>query len=144
MGYKGQTTVLSVIFVLVGTMFVVPAITNEKALADSEGWATGTCGLPGFTTHCELILVRSDLTEGKWVNKPTPSGEFVKWNANSPTKYPILPHNEKGIVVYKVGVQAGGELGLYFEYHSAGSGSTKCDVVKISHCSYMICVMSTH
>jgi hypothetical protein len=43
MDYMGQTAVLSAVFVLVGMVFLVPAIT-EKALAGVKAVAKGICG----------------------------------------------------------------------------------------------------
>jgi hypothetical protein len=51
--YKRQTTVLSVSFVLVGMMVLVPAI-NEKALATIDAHASGDCGPDGASHKCLL------------------------------------------------------------------------------------------
>jgi hypothetical protein len=67
MNYKGQTTVLSAVFVLVGMMFLVPAIT-EKALAKASAMTLslgvspfgGKIGSAG-TLHTQLYgVLRSE------------------------------------------------------------------------------------
>jgi hypothetical protein len=55
MDFKGQTAVLSA-FVLVGMVFLVPAIT-EKAQASIKAVVTGTCGPEGQTHPCELTFL---------------------------------------------------------------------------------------
>ncbi|HYA82733.1 MAG TPA: hypothetical protein VEH06_04700 [Candidatus Bathyarchaeia archaeon] len=80
MDYKRQTTVLSVIFVLVGIMFLVPAIT-QKALAGIQAVAEGTCS--GGPPHpCEFSFVGKTLggsSTAKWISEPTKSGTRVTW-----------------------------------------------------------------
>src|SRR5215831_2716222 len=101
MDFKGQTAALSAVFVLVGMMFLVPAIT-EKALAIVNARATGTCGQPKgpyeHTYPCEFTLVKKSLDKGKWASEPTQSGTVVTW---STTGNPA-PGDEKGSVTYKI------------------------------------------
>jgi len=64
MDYKGQTAVLLSIFVLIGMMFLVPAITEialagVNAVARFEGCA-----------HCTWTVYGSHLDSGKWVVPP--------------------------------------------------------------------------
>ncbi len=75
---------LSVIFVLVGMVFLVPAV-SEKALAIIHATATGTCGiatnlgpLNGIVQPCEFTLMNKELKEGVWRAYPTQSGTRVK------------------------------------------------------------------
>jgi hypothetical protein len=82
MDYKKQTTVLSVMFVLVGMMFVVPAMT-EKGMAQISvvnARADGRCG----TTPCDLRLITYVLIHGFWRFTPTRDGTFVFWRAEAP------------------------------------------------------------
>ncbi len=93
MDFKGQLAVLSA-FVLVGIMFIAPAIT-EKALAVIYATAKGVCGV---NSACEFTLVSKTLVKGKWTSEPTQSGTVVTWEtAGSPA-----PGDEKGSVTYKV------------------------------------------
>ncbi|MGA9150828.1 MAG: hypothetical protein WBZ36_09630 [Candidatus Nitrosopolaris sp.] len=112
MDYKGQTAALSVIFVLVGMMFLVPAI-NEKALAAIHATASGQCGPEGQTHPCQFTLVSKHLdvcgevsragtaiptgTCGEWTSPPSESGTVVTWSTGGGGG------NERGSVTYKVG-----------------------------------------
>ncbi len=77
MDYKGQTTVLSIIL-LVGMIFLVPAIT-EKALAVTRADAAGRCGPEGATHPCQLTLLDKFLKSGIWTRTPN-SGISVTWD----------------------------------------------------------------
>jgi hypothetical protein len=78
MHYKRQTAVLSVMFVLVGMMFLVPAITG-KAMAQLVARADGNCGR--LTGPCKIVLTGWHLEKGYWVKEPTHDGIFVTWSA---------------------------------------------------------------
>ena len=117
MDYKGQTAVLLSIFVLVGMMFLVPAVT-ERALARIEATATGTCGPEGQTHPCEFTLLGKNLNKGKFVEQPSESGTSVKWvTAGNPA-----PGDEEGSVLYKV---EGARAQLWFKNPSVGSNECK-------------------
>jgi hypothetical protein len=136
MDFKGQTTVLPAIFVLVGMMILVPA-TTEKALAIIHATATGTCGiatnlgvLNGIVHPCEFSLMNKKLIEGVWRASPTQSGTRVGWDTAGSScagNFGCPAANEEGWVLYKVG---GGEAKLHF--NSPAVGSNKCDVEIVS------------
>jgi len=110
MDLKGQTTVLSAIFVLVGMMFLVPVITG-KALATVH--ATASCG------NCKLIWSGQDLYKGKWVSEPTKEGTVVTWSTEGNPQ----PGDEKGVVTYKIGRD---RVNLLFD--NPLIGTNKCSV----------------
>jgi len=96
--------VLSAIFVLVGIMFLVPAIT-EKALAIIHATATGTCGIAtnlgvfnGIAHPCEFTYMNKQLKQGEWCSNPTSSGTRVQWGTagTSCSGSNLIPHNEEG------------------------------------------------
>jgi hypothetical protein len=100
MDYKRQTAALSVMFVLVGMMFIVPAIT-EKAMAQLVARADGKCG----TGPCTLILRNAFLVEGRWVpnHTPTHAGQVVTWAAHRvPTLLPPYASGIAGQAIYQV------------------------------------------
>ncbi len=119
MDYKGQTAVLSVIFVLVGMVFLVPAVT-EKALATVRGSATATCGPQ--KVECPLVWQADHLVSGWWVNKPSISGLDVTWQTGS-----NVALNEEGWILYKV---EGGTAQLWFSNPLVGSN--ECQVNQLS------------
>ncbi len=121
MDFKGQTAVLSA-FVLVGMVFLVPAIT-EKAQASIKAVVTGTCGPEGQTLPCSFALVRQHLTFGSWEQFPSSGGNNVGWKTRG-----AEPGDETGSVVYRV--SGGGEAELHFA--NPLIGSNKCDVVILS------------
>jgi hypothetical protein len=118
MDYKGQTAVLSVIFVLVGMMFLVAAIT-EKALATVRGSATATCGPQ--KVECPLVWQSDHLVSGSWVNKPSISGLDVTWQTGG-----NAAGNEEGWVLYKV---EGVEAQLWFNNPLVGSNECQVNLV---------------
>jgi hypothetical protein len=95
MDYKGQTTVISVIFVLAGIMFLVPVIT-EKALGRIEASISFS---PAFGEKW-LTFVSSHLDDGKFVAEPTkgPTNTAL-WTT---TGTGIFDGDEKGYVKYDV------------------------------------------
>jgi hypothetical protein len=112
MDFKGQTAVLSAIFVLVGMTFLVPAITG-KALGVIHATVSGQCGPEGQTHPCEFTLLSKHLdvcghvsratknvirtTCGNWTSEPSKSGTLVTWSTGGGFG------DEKGSVTYKVG-----------------------------------------
>ena len=120
--YKGQTAVLLSIFVPVGMMFVVPAIT-EKALAGVNAVATLNCRT---TMRCGITVVGSSLQSGKWVERPTISGDTVRWKTtgNPPGG------NEKGTVDLQGTMAAAGKLRLTFD--NPWFGRNSCNVLVLS------------
>ena len=105
MDRKGQAAVLSA-FVVVGMVFLVPAIT-EKALAVTRGEARGTCaGQP-----CEFTFLRRGLDAGQWFvpgGDPTgccspstgPHKSPVSWTTHGKASSGF---KEEGYVMYLVG-----------------------------------------
>jgi hypothetical protein len=127
MDYKGQTTVLPTIFILVGIMFLVPA-TTEKALAGIHATASGTRGPSGDTKPCVFTWVSQKLDKGQWITEPTKSGTLVTWATKGET---VVGGSEIGNVVYKVGADhIAGEARLNFE--NPMFGSNKCSVEIVS------------
>jgi hypothetical protein len=135
MDFKGQTAILSVILVLVGMMFLVPAIT-EKARATVHATAEGTCGPEGQTHPCEFTFVSKHLDTGTWISEPKQSGTRVTWSttgARGGIEYPgsppgnkafyILPGDEKGSVTYKVGEET-----AVLSFDNPVIGFNKCSV----------------
>src|SRR5215467_990200 len=102
MDYKGQTAVLSAIFVFVGMMFLVPAIT-ERALARIDATATGTCGPEGQTQPCEFKVVNQQLYSGQWAMWPKVEGTSVTWQTSGNP----APGDEKGWVSVNFGLDVG-------------------------------------
>jgi hypothetical protein len=127
MDFRGQTAVLSAVFVLVGLMFLVPAIT-EKALAIIKASATGTCGPEGQIHPCNFALYNKHLYSGKWDFLPTDSGTSVSWetSGNPP------PGDEKGWVQYNVGANPKVAANVRLDFDNPAEGSNKCDVVPSS------------
>src|SRR5215813_8306438 len=119
MDFKGQTALLSA-FVLVGMVFLVPAIT-ENALAVVDATAEGVCGPEGQTHPCQFSLVGSHLDSGKWISKPTESGTLVTWSTTGLRG--LFPGDEKGSVTYKVGDET-----AILSFDSPLVGSNKCSV----------------
>ena len=132
---RGQTALLSIIFVLVGMVVLVPAIT-ETALGFIHATADGTCGPEGQTHPCEFTFVSKQLDTtyaarpqgnplGKWISEPTQSGTRVTWStagAGGNNLIP-LPGDEKGSVTYKVGDET---AVLYFD--NPVFGTNTCSV----------------
>ena len=100
MDLRGQTALLSIIFVLVGMMVLVPAIT-EKALATVHATASGHCGPEGQTHPCEFFFVSKFLRSkvGSWISEPSISGTLVTWSTTGGFG------DEEGSVTYDVGGQ---------------------------------------
>jgi hypothetical protein len=126
-----QMTVLSVILVLVGMVFLVSSIT-EKALAIIHATATGTCGTTTATgeplsVKCEFTLMDKKLISGIWCSYPTQSGTRVGWDtAGSSCSGAWIPKDEEGWVLYKVG---GGEAKLHFNSPAVGSNNCNVEIV---------------
>ena len=115
MDCNGQTALLSAILVLVGMMFLVPAVI-ERALARIEATATGTCGPEGQTHPCEFTLLGKNLYKGEFLEQPSESGTSVKWVTGGNIG------DEEGSVLYKV---EGGRAQLWFKNPLVGSNECK-------------------
>ena len=128
MDYTRQTA-LSVIFILVGMMFLVPA-TAEKALAVINASASGDCGPEGASHKCLLTLVGKELDDcsstgnpcGKWTREPTQSGTNVNW-ATAGKEF--ISGSERGHVYYRVDDGKGGTVDFFFNNPNGGDNSCK-------------------
>ena len=127
MDFRGQTAVLSAVFVLVGMVFLVPAIT-EKALAIIKASATGTCGPEGQNHPCEFAIYNQHLYSGKWAMLPTPSGTSVSWETSGNP----APGDEKGWVQYNVGANPKVAANVRLDFNNPAEGRNTCDVVPSS------------
>ena len=132
----GQTAVL-LAFVLVGMMFLVPAITG-KALAAIHATASGQCGPEGQTHPCEFTFLSKHLdvcyhdnpttgqripyTCGEWVSEPSQSGTHVTWSTKG-----TEPGPEEGSVTYKVGEET-----AVLSFENPVIGYNKCSVSGIA------------
>jgi hypothetical protein len=122
MDFKGQTAVLSAILVIVGVIFLVPAIT-EKALAAIHATAKGACG-PGVGMACNFTLVKKDLKYGEWTSLPSESGNVVTWSTGGGS--PI--GDEEGSVTYKVTGPSGQEETAVLHFKNPVLGKNECDI----------------
>ena len=114
MHYKRQTAVLSVMFVLVGMMFLVPAITGKAMAGTIVVRADGKCG----TTPCHLTFIRDRLYKGSIVGTPTRDGTVVYWTLRSPAG---------GYVEYIA--QGGGKVVLsHFTFSADIIGANSCTI----------------
>ncbi len=120
MDYKGQTAVLSAILILVGMIFLVPAIT-EKALAIVQGRAYGTCGPEGQTHPCQFTFLEKELhgadasnvkwaedvgcydTHGSRVGAPVPPCDRVGWETRGFPAECMREAGHVGFLAAKVG-----------------------------------------
>ena len=118
--YNRQTAVLSA-FVLVGMVFLVPAIT-EKALGAIRATASGECGPEGQTHPCEFKLKDYTLvrTGAIWRQTPT-EGVHPQWETSGES---MGETDEKGNVVYNV--EGLGTVEMYF-FNPAFFGKNDCD-----------------
>jgi hypothetical protein len=115
--YKRQTTVLSIMFVLVGMMFLVPVIT-EKAQASINANA--------FTRLCCFSHVRAHMYTGSFLAGPRPPGwpfepitnELI-WTTIGPVPY----GDERGYVSADVGPS---HIPVIFHFNNPASGSNTC------------------
>lgn len=120
MDYKRQTTVLSVIFVLVGMMFLFPAI-SEKALARTSATAYSL-------SCCIYSNLRAHLDAGKFVFGPTGAppgpgaGVILSW-ITAGTGF--IGGDEKGFV--EADVHDHGTVRFYF--NNPDSGANTCQTV---------------
>jgi hypothetical protein len=110
--YKKQTIVLSVIFLLVATMFIVPAIT-EKALATIFGNAVSTRG--------DFHNIGYHISPGFFVCLPMPCiknyGNVLQWKTTG------LGGSERGYVSARVGTAQ-----VFFHFSNPFRGPNTCSV----------------
>jgi hypothetical protein len=152
MDYKGQTTVLAAIFVLVGMVFLVPTIT-EKALAVVTGAVYGTCGAPDSQPQIDnpcvftisgVELKGADAPNVKWTSYPAcinpqtgdrnPDCTSLSWATKGDCLTFAMTDflsakagcDEQGTVQVKVG--GGGEASLYFNSPGRLGIPSQCEV----------------
>jgi hypothetical protein len=113
MDYKKQATVLSLMFVLVGMMVVVSAIT-EQALARVDGYALG----PPDSVFYNL---RWHMDAGRFVVGPINNGHLIRWETIGDGLFG--GGDERGYVSAHVGTFL-----VYFHFNNpaAGRGSNTC------------------
>lgn len=126
MDFKGQTAVLSVILVLVGMMFLVPAIT-EKARGEIAATATGECGPEGQTHPCEFQLDKFHLDKGYLLHVDR-SGTRVTWGTTGDEKNQYAAGDEKGSVTYDI-IREGHFLAVaVLSFENPVIGFNKCSI----------------
>ncbi len=114
MDYKRQNTVLSVMFILVGMMFLVPA-TTEKALAIITATAR--------TTICCFSHVTWGLSAGRWIFEPKLASPTEIYWKTAGRIFP--PSAETGYVRASVGPA---HSPVVFSFHSPSVGLNGCAI----------------
>ena len=116
--YKRTTTVLSVMFVLVGMMFLVPAMT-EKALATIEAAAECVESCSGSFSN-----ISGHMSAGMFLLPPMfrPFEKDIIWITKGPGFY----GNERGYVVANVGIFHGK---VTFYFNNPARGDNTCEAV---------------
>jgi hypothetical protein len=113
MDYKRQTTVLSVMFLLVGLIFLV-SVQTENALASIAARASTTVG--------DFKFVSSHLGDGKFVLEPTKGpSKIVRWSTEGNG---IFGGDEQGYVVYEVS----GYGQVTFLFSNPSIGDNTCNI----------------
>jgi len=123
-------------FVLVGMMFLVPAI-SEKAMALLVARADGKCG----NGPCILHFGGAILFDGKWFNTPT-SGTIVTWSAHRIilTHFPIpILSGIDGRVLYHVSYHGNKIVQFIFNSPFIGPNSCKIDIMPPVPGSHLAC-----
>ena len=112
MDYKRHTAALSVIFVLVEMIFLVPAIT-DKALARVEGSAISSIG--------SFSHVSGQMSAGRFAVRPINLGNEIIWATIG--NGPIGGGNERGFVSANVA----GAVAI-FHFSNPARGDNTCSV----------------
>jgi hypothetical protein len=118
MDSKGQTTVLSLIFILVGMMFVVSAVPDE-ALASTSASVNKYEANPSI----KFNNIRSHLDKGKWQEGWAPKlindGHAIEWATTGSEWY---GGDESGHVDADVGTRT-----VTFDFSNPQKGDNTCD-----------------
>jgi hypothetical protein len=117
MDYKQQTTVLSVIFVLVGMMILVPAITGK-----AEAVINATVRLHGEAAKLTWTLLEAHMNLGVFTRQPTQKGDQIGWNTRGTD---ASGHDENGFVKYGTGA---GDITFRFNNPFIGTNTCKMTV----------------
>ena len=118
---------MSVLFVLVGMVFLVSAGT-EKAQAVVSATGSGECGPTTSTKSCMFTFVKKegvDCASCKWVTEPTTSGTVVTWTTTGGGL-----RDEDGSVTYKVqSTTSGATIEAKLGFSNPVFGSNKCYII---------------
>ncbi|HYA82311.1 MAG TPA: hypothetical protein VEH06_02515 [Candidatus Bathyarchaeia archaeon] len=117
MDYKGKTTVLSAILVLIGMIFLVPAI-SEKVAATTDATAST---LQAGKMQLTFLEKRTPYKDTCWRQEPTQKGDIVKWSTKP---CGLLDKYEEGFVKYS---SPSGDVTFYF-YNPPKIGGNTCSV----------------
>ncbi len=122
MDYKRQTTVLSVIFVLVGMMFLVPAITGK-----AEAIIRATVLLHGQAAKLSWTLLAAEMIHGAFTERPTQKGDQISWTTHG-FIIPPFGGDEVGFVKYSTAGSTGGDVAFLFSNPFIGKNTCKITV----------------
>jgi uncharacterized membrane protein YgcG len=117
--YKRQTTVLSVIFVLVGMIFLVPAITGK-----AEAIIRATVLLHGQAAKLTWTLLAAEMIHGAFTERPTQKGDQIAWTTHG-FIIPPFGGDELGFVKYST---AAGDVTFLFSNPFTGKNTCKITV----------------
>ncbi|HYA85031.1 MAG TPA: hypothetical protein VEH06_16530 [Candidatus Bathyarchaeia archaeon] len=118
--YKGQTTVLSVILVLVGMIFLVPAITGK-----AEAVINATVLLHGQAAKLTWTLLAAKMYCGVFTRQPTQKGDQIGWNTRGVGYGETCVGHEEGFVKYGTGA---GDVTFDFKNPFIGTNTCKITV----------------
>jgi hypothetical protein len=124
MDYKRQTTVLSVIFVLVGMIFIVPATTGK-----AEAVIHASVLLHGQAAKLLWTLLAFGInSSAEFTKKPTKKGDQISWNTQG---LGLFGATENGFVKYATGPRyEGGDV--VFRFHSPSFGENTCTITVLN------------
>jgi len=117
MDYKLQTRVLSVILVLVGMTFLVPAISGK-----AEAVINASVLLHEQAAKLTWTLLATHMGCGVFTKQPTQKGDQIAWNTRG-TGGEMCYHHEEGFVKYGAGA---GDV--TFRFKSPFVGANTCEI----------------
>ena len=117
MDYKRQTTVLSVTFVLVGMIFLVPAITGN-----AEAIIRATVLLHGHAAKLTWTLLAAEMIHGAFTERPTQKGDQISWTTHG---FIIPPFGGDEVGFVKYGTGAGD---VKFDFNDPFIGKNTCKI----------------
>ncbi len=115
MHYKRQTAVLSVMFVLVGMIFLVPAITGK-----AEARINATALLHGQAAKLTWTLLEAKMFLGAFTRQPTQKGDQIGWSTRGLSEQ---GYDENGFVKYGTGA---GDV--KFDFNDPFIGKNTCKI----------------